>query len=85
MTEMIVSAADSICDGKLVFVQEGGYSPYYLPICGLGVFEVLTQTESGYGDPFNTLLSTQGVDDLFDHQREEVNEAAKLIANIPAK
>ena len=85
MTEMIVSAADSICDGKLVFVQEGGYSPYYLPICGLGVLEVLTQTESGYGDPFNTLLSTQGVDDLFDHQREEVNEAAKLIANIPAK
>ena len=85
MTEMIVSAADSICDGKLVFVQEGGYSPYYLPICGLGVLEVLTQTESGYGDPFNTLLSTQGVDDLFDHQREEVNEAAKLIASIPAK
>lgn len=85
MTEMIVSAADSICDGKLVFVQEGGYSPYYLPICGLGVLEVLTQTESGFGDPFNTLLSTQGVDDLFDHQREEVNEAAKLIANIPAK
>lgn len=85
MTEMIASAADSICDGKLVFVQEGGYSPYYVPICGLGVLEVLTQTESGYGDPFNTLLSTQGVDDLFDHQREEVNEAAKLIANIPAK
>ena len=85
MTEMIVSAADSICDGKLVFVQEGGYSPYYLPICGLGVLEVLTQTESGYGDPFNTLLSPQGVDDLFDHQREEVHEAAKLIANIPAK
>lgn len=83
MTEQIMAVADEVCEGKVVFVQEGGYSPYYLPVCGLGVLEVLTGVESRFGDPFSTLFSTQGVDDLFDHQRHEVAEAAKLVAKVP--
>lgn len=83
MTAQIMDAADDICDGKVTFVQEGGYSPYYLPVCGIGVLEVLTGAESGFGDPFAVLFNTQGVDDLFDHQREEVAEAAKLVAKVP--
>lgn len=83
MTEQILGVAEEICDGKIAFVQEGGYSPYYLPVCGLGVLEVLTGTDTGFGDPFAALFSTQGVDDLFDHQRHEVAEAAKLVAKVP--
>jgi acetoin utilization deacetylase AcuC-like enzyme len=84
MTELILEAADEICDGKIVFAQEGGYSPYYLPVCGLGVLEVLTGVETGFGDPFQALFSTQGVDDYFDHQKHEVAEAAKLVDKVPA-
>lgn len=83
MTEQIMAAADKICDGRVVFVQEGGYSPYYLPVCGLGVLEVLTGVETGFGDPFAVLFNTQGVNDLFDHQREDVAEAAKLVPRVP--
>lgn len=83
MTEIVVSAAEEICGGKIVFVQEGGYSPYYLPVCGLGVLEILTGTETGFADPFAVLFDTQGVNDLHDHQRAEVAEAAKLVANVP--
>lgn len=83
MTEIVVSAAEEICGGKIVFVQEGGYSPYYLPVCGLGVLEILTGTETGFADPFAVLFDTQGVNDLHDHQRAEVTEAAKLVANVP--
>lgn len=83
MTTQLMAVAEKVCGGKIVFVQEGGYSPYYLPVCGLGVLEVLTGTETGFGDPFGALFSTQGVDDLFDHQRHEVAEAAKLVANVP--
>lgn len=84
MTQMVLDAADNICDGNIVFAQEGGYSPYYLPVCGLGVLEVLTGVETGFGDPFGALFSTQGVDDYFDHQKHEVAEAAKLVNNVPA-
>lgn len=83
MTEQIMAVADEVCDGKVAFVQEGGYSPYYLPVCGLGVLEVLTGTETGFGDPFGVLFATQGVDDLLDHQRHEVAEAAKLVDRVP--
>ena len=83
MTSQVMEAADEICDGKIVFLQEGGYSPYYLPVCGLGVLEVLTGQETGFGDPFGTLFSAQGVDDLFDHQRAEVAAAAELVAKVP--
>lgn len=83
MTTQLMAVAEKVCGGKIVFVQEGGYSPYYLPVCGLGVLEVLTGTETGFGDPFGAIFSTQGVDDLFDHQRHEVAEAAKLVANVP--
>lgn len=44
---------------------------------------MLTGTEAGFGDPFAVLFNTQGVDDLFDHQRHEVAEAAKLVAKVP--
>ncbi len=83
MTEQIMGVAEEVCGGKITFIQEGGYSPYYLAVCGLGVLEVLTGTETGFGDPFGGLFSTQGVDDLFDHQRHEVAEAAKLVAKVP--
>ena len=83
LTAQIMAIADEVCDGKVVFVQEGGYSPYYLPVCGIGVLETLTGKDSGFGDPFGVLFSTQGVDDLFDHQRAEVAEAAKLVAKVP--
>jgi acetoin utilization deacetylase AcuC-like enzyme len=83
MTELVMEAADELCDGKAVFIQEGGYSPYYVPVCGLGVLEVLTGTETGFGDPYSPVLDPQGVDDLHNHQRQAVAAAAELVANVP--
>lgn len=68
---------------KIAFIQEGGYSPYYLPFCGLGVFEVLTGEDSGFDDAYGALVGGMGCDDLADHQRVEVNEAASLVPGVP--
>lgn len=84
MTRTILAAADEICGGKIAFVQEGGYSPYYLPYCGLGVFEELTGSDSGFGDAYEGLISGMGCDDLAEHQRQEVLAAAELVPGVPA-
>ncbi|MGP9723902.1 class II histone deacetylase [Corynebacterium sp. AOP40-9SA-29] len=83
LTRLILDAADSLCEGKVVFIQEGGYSPYYVPVCGLGVLEVLTSVETGFGDPYSPVLDPQGVDDLYDHQRLAVAKAQELVKNVP--
>lgn len=82
LTRKVLDVATEVCDGKIAFVQEGGYSPYYLPFCGLGVFEELTESHSGFDDAYHGLISGMGCDDLADHQRAEIAAAAELVANI---
>jgi acetoin utilization deacetylase AcuC-like enzyme len=41
MTAQLVAIADELCDGRLVMSHEGGYSPVYVPYCGLAVLEAL--------------------------------------------
>lgn len=83
LTRKIIETAEDLCDGRAAFIQEGGYSPYYVAFCGLGVLEELTGLTSGFGDPFGELFAAQGVDDIAPHQRTEVEKASELIARIP--
>lgn len=32
MTEKLMKVADKVCGGKLALIQEGGYSPFYVPM-----------------------------------------------------
>ncbi|MDN0084759.1 class II histone deacetylase [Crenobacter sp. SG2305] len=43
--------AEQVCDGRLVALQEGGYSLPYLPIATLGVIEGLSGQVSDFVDP----------------------------------
>ena len=42
MTALLLEAADELCEGRLVLSHEGGYSPTYVPFCGLAVVEELS-------------------------------------------
>jgi acetoin utilization deacetylase AcuC-like enzyme len=44
MTQKMMDLADKVCDGKLALIQEGGYSPFYVPFC---LFPFLLCWESG--------------------------------------
>ena len=69
MASMMVDVADRHCDGRLVVLHEGGYSPFHVPFCGLAVIEQLVGEPSGVADPYATLANLP-YQDLQPHQAE---------------
>lgn len=51
MTAAMMSLAADLCDGRLVVVQEGGYSETYGPYCTLAILEALTEYRSNLEEP----------------------------------
>ena len=52
LTELLLNVADEVCAGKLMMTHEGGYSPIYVPYCGLAVLEEMSGIKTGMGDPY---------------------------------
>ena len=50
MTQELMAIADEVCDGKIIMTHEGGYSPFYVPYCGLAVLETLSGVKTGIED-----------------------------------
>ena len=65
--------------------HEGGYSPTYVPFCGLAVLEALSGKNSGVDDPFLEFaqgeLLWQGKD-LQSHQEELIAIVEKQISHL---
>ncbi len=59
MTRKLMTAADSLCDGRLVLAHEGGYSELHVPFCGHAVIEALTGSEIAAKDPLSERLANQ--------------------------
>ena len=49
---VVRSLADDLCDGRLLVVQEGGYSQVYTPVCTLFLLEALSGVTTGARDPY---------------------------------
>ena len=82
MTRLLMKAADDLCGGKLVMSHEGGYSPMYVPYCGLAVMEELSGLPTGVEDPWLEHMLKWGQQDLQPHQDKAIAAAAKLVDNI---
>ena len=77
MTEVIMAAADELCDGRLVVVHEGGYAENYVPFCGLAVVETLANYRTDVIDPFlQTAIATQPTARFVAFQRQLIDEIA---------
>lgn len=63
-------------------MQEGGYSPIYVPFCGLAVVEELAGIRTGTSDAYEPILGAMGGDELLDHEREAVDLASVLVSDI---
>lgn len=83
LTTRVLDLAEELTGGKVVFVQEGGYSPHYVPFCGLAVLETLSGVETGIEDGFAPVVSTMGGDVLLEHERALVDSIRSLIAGVP--
>jgi acetoin utilization deacetylase AcuC-like enzyme len=81
MTREILDAAAQLSAGRVVFCQEGGYSEYDVPFCGLAVLAELTGTKTGVHDPYFPADRRLAYDELQDHQAQAI-EAAAAAASI---
>ena len=82
MTGLLMEAADELCEGRLVLSHEGGYSPTYVPFCGLAVVEELSGKTSGAADPMGDNAAGAGGQDLQPHQQARISEAATMVDRL---
>jgi acetoin utilization deacetylase AcuC-like enzyme len=58
MAERLLGVASEVAEGRLVSVQEGGYSPVYSPFCWLAFIETIGGLEV-HADPFEDFIAEQ--------------------------
>jgi len=84
MTRSLKSAANELCEGRLMMCHEGGYSPIYVPWCGLAVVEELSGIRTDAFDPYQYVASWPG-QQLKPAEAEVLNQASELLSRIPAR
>ncbi|WP_415182406.1 class II histone deacetylase [Phaeovulum sp.] len=57
MTAMMMTSADTLCDGKLMLTHEGGYSEVHVPFCAHAVLETLSASAITAPDPLAATLA----------------------------
>lgn len=78
MTRILMELADKLCGGKIAFVHEGGYSPQYVPWCGLATIEEMCGKRTDAVDPFHHgMFKGFGGQDLQPHQKALVDRIEK--------
>jgi len=82
LTKTVLSVAREVCGGRLVACHEGGYSPAYVPYCGLAIIEELAGMRTAIEDPVLGLLAGFGGQEIQPHQQAVVSQAARLAAML---
>ena len=76
LSASLVSAAEELCGGRIVFCHEGGYAESYVPFCGVAVVEALLGELSDVVDPFIEDVGSKKWMQLQPHQAAAVERAA---------
>lgn len=79
ITQMLMKAADDICDGRLMMCHEGGYSRAYTPFCGLAVVETLAEIRTDIEDPFIEIAAGMGGQNIQPHQQAVINQTLDVV------
>jgi acetoin utilization deacetylase AcuC-like enzyme len=82
LTETVMEAAERSACGRLVLVQEGGYSPVYVPFCGLATIETLAGVHV-LDDGILPVVGAMGGHDVEPQQKALVDEVAQFVADVP--
>lgn len=77
LTAILMGLADELCGGRLVFAHEGGYSPTYVPYCGLAVVQELAGLGEKVDDPFEIVFSVVPGQELRPWQAEAIDAAVR--------
>jgi acetoin utilization deacetylase AcuC-like enzyme len=82
MTLLLMELADELCDGRLVMIHEGGYSPLYVPFCGVAVIETLAGVETGIEMPWDDEWNRLPDQAISGRQAEIIDRAALLAGSL---
>ncbi|WP_217212866.1 class II histone deacetylase [Streptomyces sp. AC550_RSS872] len=83
MAEQVLRVAEEVCGGRVAVVQEGGYSPHYVPFCGLAVIETLAGVKV-LDDAFFPVVGGMTGHETTAHQKALVDEVAARVLPRPA-
>jgi acetoin utilization deacetylase AcuC-like enzyme len=76
LSTLLLDLAREVCDGRLVMLQEGGYSVAYVPYCTLAAVEPLLGVDLGVVDLYNTADEFERCSTIFTRAtREALAEA----------
>jgi acetoin utilization deacetylase AcuC-like enzyme len=79
MATFLTEVAEDVCNGRLVGVQEGGYSAMYVPFCTLAVIEGITGQRTTIEDPYTGDDELDAAEREFrPHQETAVEEARRV-------
>ena len=82
LTRTMLALARVLCGGRLVACHEGGYSPAYVPYCGLAIMEELAGVRTAVEDPLLPLLAGFGGQGIQPHQEAVIRQAAALANRV---
>jgi acetoin utilization deacetylase AcuC-like enzyme len=85
LAQSVLAVAHDVCGGRLVACHEGGYSPAYVPYCGLAILEEMSGFRTGLKDPLLDLLAAFGGQEIQPHQEAVVREAERLALRLRAQ
>ncbi|HYU76453.1 MAG TPA: hypothetical protein VEL31_27600, partial [Ktedonobacteraceae bacterium] len=78
MSELLVSLAEEVCEGRLVMLQEGGYSAAYVPYCTVAAVEPLLGVDLGITDLYATSSELERCKAIMtDETRNALSEARR--------
>ena len=79
MTKVVKDLAKEHANGRIVCLHEGGYCPTYVPFCSHAIIEELSGIKTDVADPFIYAMAGTGYDKMLPHQKQNIDEIAKLI------
>jgi acetoin utilization deacetylase AcuC-like enzyme len=80
LTKKILLLADEVCSGRVMMTHEGGYSPVYVPYCGLAVLEEMSGIKTGMQDPYGHAFENLPDQNLTVAQADRISQVVETHA-----
>jgi acetoin utilization deacetylase AcuC-like enzyme len=77
LSQLMLDLAEEVCDGRLLLLQEGGYSLAYVPYCTVAVVEPLLGIDLGLVDLYEGSSEVERCKTIFTQETRNALAAAK--------
>lgn len=77
MAKSLLAASERLCEGRIVFTHEGGYSDLYVPFCGVRVIEEMVGVSDYIADPLLADAKGWGGQELMLHQFQIIDKVCQ--------